>query len=138
MTVACAGRMPPGICAAAPPRVRRVFPGGIRPEPLQLRRLRHRRGLRDPGADRCRSRFDLTLQCQWHALCSFESISGGVVAGAGGDARPPVCHSPDPGRDTSVWDIAKGLQHDPGAADEANELQEDVIPAGTLLLLPLA
>ena len=30
------------------PRCGGVFPGGIEPEPLQLRRLRHRRGLRDP------------------------------------------------------------------------------------------
>ena len=40
-------------------------------------------------------------------------------------------------RDTSVWDIAKAC-NTTQELTKANELQEDVVPAGTLLLLPLA
>ena len=91
-----------------------------------------------PGADRVQVRFDLTLQCQWHALCSFESISGGVVQAQEETPDRPSVILRTIERDTSVWDIAKACNTTQERLTKANELQEDVVPAGTLLLLPLA
>lgn len=91
-----------------------------------------------PGAERLQVRFDVTLQCQWNALCCFESISGGSVQ--------EITHTPGSrpsvilrtlGRDTSVWDLAKACNTTQETLCRANDLQEDVVQAGTLLLMPL-
>ena len=92
-----------------------------------------------PAPDGAEVRFELLLQCQWNAMCSLESICSLTVQESerprGSRPSVIVCTLQ---RDTSVWQLAKECGTTTECICKANDLSEDTVQAGTLLLMPMA
>lgn len=81
-------------------------------------------------------RFTVDGLLQWNSLCGFETIRAVSVQQTPQPARPAVILRRI-AKDTPVWELAKNYQTTCQSICSVNDLREELVPAGTLLLMPL-
>ena len=93
-----------------------------------------------PAAGGVEVRFTLEFDCLPVQTLSVPAVCGGSLGearGADGEKRPSVVlRFAAPGEE--VWDIAKAYGATTAQILQANELEEETLPAGRMLLIPNA
>lgn len=83
-------------------------------------------------------RCPVTVTMESSALHPLRAVCGGTIeAGERETGRRPAVILRRTARDEEVWEVAKACRTTPQAVMEANGLDTPVIPAGTMLLIPI-
>lgn len=90
-----------------------------------------------PGAQGIELRIPLAVQCIWHDERKYRSICGGTMEPEEGKTERPDVIIRTMQEDTDMWDIAKELHTTVSAIQIANDMEEDFVSAGTMLLIPI-
>ena len=89
-----------------------------------------------PGAGRIVLRIPAAAHCQWYDTAQRRSVIAAELTEGPREERPAVVirtlHS-----DVPLWDVAKELRTTVSAIQIANDMDADVAPAGTMLLIPI-
>ena len=89
-----------------------------------------------PAAGRIELRLPLALQMRWYDGAEKQFLSGLRLDDAPRTERPAVVVRTLE-EDAPLWDIAKELRTTVSAIQTANDLEGDLAPAGTMLLIPI-
>ena len=93
-----------------------------------------------PAAGGVEVRFTLEFDCLPAQTLSVPAVCGGSLGearGADGEKRPSVVLR-FAARGEEIWDIAKAYGATTAQILQANELEEETLPAGRMLLIPNA
>ena len=90
-----------------------------------------------PGAGGIEIRLPAAIRCDWYADAELRSICGGTLEEAQEREEGPAVIIRTLENDGELWDIAKELRTTVSAIQIANDMEEDIAPAGTMLLIPI-
>lgn len=82
-------------------------------------------------------RLPLGLRCDWYADRQLHSICGGTLEEGQAREDGPAVIIRTLESDGDLWDIAKELRTTVSAIQIANDMEEEIAPAGTMLLIPI-
>ncbi len=82
-------------------------------------------------------RLPAALHCDWYAERELHSICGGTMEEGQVREDGPAVIIRTLETDGDLWDIAKELRTTVSAIQIANDMEEEVAPAGTMLLIPI-
>ena len=90
-----------------------------------------------PGAGGIEVRLPMAICCDWYSDAELRSICGGTLADGHPREDDPAVIIRTMEGDVPLWDIAKELHTTVSAIQLANDMEDDVAPAGTMLLIPI-
>ncbi len=89
------------------------------------------------GAGRIEVRLPVSLRCDWYAEESLRSICGASLEDSREAQEGPAVIIRTLETDGELWEIAKELRTTVSAIQIANDMEEEIAPAGTMLLIPI-
>lgn len=89
------------------------------------------------GAGGIELRLPMALRCDWYEEAELRSICGGTLEDEKEHEEGPAVIIRTLEADGELWDIAKELRTTVSAIQIANDMEEDIAPAGTMLLIPI-
>lgn len=90
-----------------------------------------------PAAGGIEMRLPVGLRCDWYADRQLHSICGGSLEEGEAQEDGPAVIIRTLESEGDLWDIAKELRTTVSAIQIANDMEEEVAPAGTMLLIPI-
>lgn len=90
-----------------------------------------------PGAGGIEVRLPVGVRCDWYADTELHSICGAALEEETQHEDGPAVIIRTLESDGDLWDIAKELRTTVSAIQIANDMEEEIAPAGTMLLIPI-